>query len=72
MNFRALRFLLLPLLSLTLEARPPMTNVYARSIQSLDGKWNTIVDPYDNGYYDYRQVPFDAAAAPTRGYFLDR
>jgi beta-glucuronidase len=24
---------------------------------SLDGKWRTIVDPYENGYYDYRLKP---------------
>jgi len=29
-------------------------NVYARETQSLNGSWNYIVDPFDNGYYDYR------------------
>jgi beta-glucuronidase len=49
-----------------------MTNVYARQIQSLDGKWNAIIDPYDNGYYNYRYEPYDATVPPTGGYFLDR
>ncbi len=47
-------------------------NVYARSPFSLNGKWSVIVDPYENGYYDYRHQPYDAAANPTSGYFLDR
>ncbi|MGC8802944.1 MAG: sugar-binding domain-containing protein, partial [Bacteroidales bacterium] len=29
-------------------------NVFNRNITSLNGKWNIIIDPYDNGYYDYR------------------
>jgi len=29
-------------------------NAYARENQSLNGSWNYIVDPFDNGYYDYR------------------
>jgi len=31
-----------------------LQNVYSRKIQTLNGSWNHIVDPYDNGYYDYR------------------
>ncbi|MFB6317152.1 glycoside hydrolase family 2 protein [Saccharicrinis sp. FJH54] len=29
-------------------------NVYARNCQSLNGSWHYIVDPFDNGFYDYR------------------
>ncbi len=54
-----------------LRADPALANVYARSSVSLNGKWHYIVDPYENGYYDYRRQPFDAAAKPTGGYFLD-
>ncbi|HKE94479.1 MAG TPA: glycoside hydrolase family 2 TIM barrel-domain containing protein, partial [Povalibacter sp.] len=49
-----------------------LQNVYARQTTTLNGKWRVIVDPYENGYYDYRHEPFDAAPNPTRGYFLDR
>lgn len=42
-------------------------NVFARSAQSLAGGWRTIVDPYDNGYLDYRGQPL-----ATDGYFADR
>jgi beta-glucuronidase len=44
----------------------------ARSTLSLNGAWHVIVDPYDNGYLDYRSRPYDAAETPTGGYFLDR
>ncbi len=32
---------------------------------SLNGRWHTIVDPYENGFYDYRQQP------RAHGYFDD-
>ncbi len=31
-----------------------ITNIDGRTSISLNGKWNTIIDPYENGYYDYR------------------
>lgn len=49
-----------------------ITNVYGRSTFSLNGKWNYIVDPYENGYYDYRYEPYDKNSNPTGGYFLDK
>jgi beta-glucuronidase len=36
---------------------PQIINVDGRNITSLDGLWKTIVDPYENGYYDYRRKP---------------
>lgn len=33
---------------------PSLQNVYARCTESLNGSWHYIVDPFDNGYYDYR------------------
>ena len=47
-------------------------NIQARKILSLNGKWNYIVDPYENGYYDYRHEPFDQSKTGTGGYFDDR
>jgi beta-glucuronidase len=47
--------------------RPLIQNVYARSTRSLDGAWRTIVDPFENGYYDYRLQPYD-----RDGYFANR
>ena len=49
-----------------------IADVFARQVTSLNGKWNCIVDPYDAGYFDYRHVPYDQAANPEKGYFLDR
>jgi len=37
---------------------PLVANIYAREHISLDGKWNYIIDPLENGYYDYRLQPF--------------
>lgn len=34
-------------------------NAHSRSHQSLNGEWHIIVDPYENGYYDYRYQPTD-------------
>lgn len=32
-------------------------NVDHRSTTSLNGKWQVIIDPFENGYYDYRYLP---------------
>lgn len=31
-----------------------ITNIPARHITSLNGKWQYIMDPYETGFYDYR------------------
>ncbi|HYD43411.1 MAG TPA: glycoside hydrolase family 2 TIM barrel-domain containing protein [Anaeromyxobacter sp.] len=49
------------------RSAPLIQNVFARSAQSLAGDWRVIVDPYDNGYLDYRGQPL-----ATDGYFADR
>ena len=40
-----------------------IANTEARKTTSLDGQWQTIVDPYESGYYDYRYQP------SNNGYF---
>lgn len=50
----------------------PLINAGDREALSLNGRWHVIVDPYDNGYVNYRLVPFDSVDKPTGGYFLDR
>jgi beta-glucuronidase len=42
-----------------------IVNVEARRTTSLNGKWRAIVDPYENGYHDFRLQP------SKDGYFLD-
>ncbi|NVK57519.1 MAG: beta galactosidase jelly roll domain-containing protein, partial [Alteromonadaceae bacterium] len=47
-------------------------NLTLRVSQSLNGDWAYIVDPYENGYYNYRWDPFDAAEHPSKNaYFMD-
>lgn len=41
------------------EREPLIVNPDGRRVTSLDGEWHTIVDPYENGYYDYRYRPSD-------------
>jgi beta-glucuronidase len=59
--------LLLVLFSIRLQAAEPhptlLVNSDHRTSISLDGDWHYIVDPYDNGYYDFRMQP------RTDGYF---
>ena len=40
-----------------------LQNVTARNTQTLDGLWQVIVDPLENGYYNHRYQPYD------QGYF---
>jgi beta-glucuronidase len=42
-----------------------IANAQGRKITSLNGKWRTIVDPYENGYYDFRME------MSREGYFLN-
>ncbi|MDR2824244.1 MAG: beta galactosidase jelly roll domain-containing protein [Prevotellaceae bacterium] len=46
---------------------PLVTNIAARDLISLNGKWNYVIDPLENGYYDYRLKPFD-----TNGFFENK
>ena len=34
-----------------------ITNIEGRHTIDLNGPWQTIIDPYENGYYDYRYQP---------------
>jgi len=43
--------------SLSGQQCPLLINVDGRHTTSLDGVWRTIVDPYENGYYDYHRKP---------------
>lgn len=57
---------LLLLFSVTARAQSPLlTNVSGRHTLSLDGRWQTIIDPYENGFYDYR------SQESPNGYFKD-
>jgi len=45
------------------QPAPLITNVEGRHTIDLNGRWQTIIDPYETGYYDYRYLP------STDGYF---
>ncbi|MEL1240343.1 glycoside hydrolase family 2 protein [Flavobacterium flavipallidum] len=46
---------------------PLLSNISSRNNISLNGKWNYIVDPLENGYFDYRLMPFE-----TNGFFENK
>ncbi|MCT4646231.1 MAG: beta galactosidase jelly roll domain-containing protein [Carboxylicivirga sp.] len=47
-------------------------NTWSREKLSLNGKWNVIVDPYDNGSYSYRLDRFDEMSrSPRSAYYMD-
>jgi len=49
-----------------------LINSYNRNTTLLDGNWNYIVDPYENGYYNYRYEAFDTQKSPSKNaYFLN-
>lgn len=50
-------FALLFLFSVTSQAQFLIQNIEGRKTTSLNGAWQSIVDPYENGYYDYRYEP---------------
>ena len=50
----------------------PLQNIYGRSHLSLNGRWSYIIDPYENGYYDYRRQAFDASKSGKGGFYDDR
>src|ERR1041385_6267788 len=39
------------------QVAPLIQNIGSRQTTNLDGRWQTIVDPYDVGYLDYRAQP---------------
>ena len=56
---------------LTFAAELPL-QAYTRAATSLNGDWKIIVDPYENGYYNYRYEPFDQQENPSvNAFFTD-
>lgn len=47
-------------------------NISSRSVLSLNGRWNYIIDPYENGFYDYRREAFDQSKSGKGGYYDDK
>lgn len=51
---------------------PVLQNITTRIVLNLDGRWNYIVDPYENGFYDYRHQPYDQSASGSGGFYDDK
>jgi len=58
-------FLLAVITSIDAQQTGLIANSDGRKTISLDGQWQTIIDPYESGYYDYRYQP------SANGYFKD-
>ena len=48
-----------------------LINTYNRETTSLSGPWHYIVDPYENGFYNYRYEPFENQENPGNGAFFN-
>ena len=47
-------------------------NTPNRDTLTLNGQWHYIVDPYENGFYNYRYQTFDSFEHPSRdAYFMN-
>ncbi len=60
-------FFLLPSL---FAQEPLIQNIYNREVTSLNGDWHYIVDPYENGFYNYRYEPFENQPQPWNAAFF--
>lgn len=54
---------------LNTNAQKTIQNIPNREQLSLNGNWNYIIDPYQMGYLDYRQKPFDESTTGTGGFY---
>jgi beta-glucuronidase len=55
--------------ALNMYAQKTIQNIKGREHLSLNGKWNYIIDPYQMGYLDYRQEPFDESKTGKGGFY---
>lgn len=53
----SLLLVLISMIQASAQITPQIIHVKGRQTISLDGNWKTIVDPFENGYYDYRRKP---------------
>jgi len=44
--------------------------MYNRNTITLNGSWKYIIDPYENGYYNYHSEPFDHQKSPWASAFF--
>ncbi|WP_297691220.1 glycoside hydrolase family 2 TIM barrel-domain containing protein [uncultured Eudoraea sp.] len=56
--------------SSTIAQDEVLNNAYSRASLSLNGEWNIIIDPYENGYYNYRYEAFDLTDPPSKNAYF--
>ena len=59
------------LLPLIVASQNLIINVSNRNTTSLNGTWNTIIDPYETGYYNYRYEPYDQLSQNNNAAFYN-
>jgi len=63
-------FLIVNFHSITRAQDNLLINIYNRESVNLSGSWRYIVDPYENGFYNYRYEPFENQESPPRSAFF--
>jgi len=62
-------FILFVLFHFSGYGQKTIQNIYDRENISLNGSWQYIIDPYQMGYLDYRQKPFDESKSGKGGFY---
>lgn len=71
MKLQPLFFLVIILFTGVVTAQEPLIiNAYHRTTHSLNGHWKYIVDPYENGFYNYRLDAFEDQEDPGKAAFF--
>ena len=53
-----------------LAQKQQIINIHNRNTTSLNGFWEFLIDPYDNGLLNYRLQPFDEMENPPKSAFF--
>ena len=72
---RSLLLCITTMISTCLWSQAPLiTNAMNRKQTDLNGKWKHIIDPYENGFYNYRYERLDQKKGKEylKGYYADR
>ena len=70
MRYSPILLLLLLFCESATAQEPLLANAYHRASTSLNGYWKYIIDPYENGYYNYRYEAFDQQEQPWKSAFF--
>ena len=65
-----MRPFLLALLLVVVPLRAQHPDLFLHPAADLNGRWRIIVDPYENGAFNYRSVPYDSIPGVSRNAFF--